>query len=227
MESKQSTVFKKRFSQLRATTDATSGFAGLSSDAIEILGDEIRHVGTRQVPPEILDRIEFGCIRRQVLRGQPSRLLRDPCLDLSTAVGWQSVPKQNGLPTANVAFERLQVGQNLGLFDRARLKAQAQANAPGCRSGYQAGNCRQALPIERRHQNRSLPSWGPSAAHARSFRKPAFVQENQQRPAFAGFFLILGQRYRTQRLMASSLRSRALRSGRWQVHPNCRRSFHT
>ena len=208
-------------------SDAAGGLASLGADRPQILADELGHVGTRQMAPEVLDRIQFRRVGWQILHRQPRRLLRNPCLHLFPPMSWQPVPQQNRFPASHVPLERFQIRQHLRLFDRPRREPQTQPHTSRRRRGDQAGDRRQTLPVKRRHQDRRLSARRPGSTHARAFREPAFIQENQQRPAFFGLFLILGQRYRIQRLMASSLRSRAFRSGRWQLQPNCRRTFHT
>lgn len=208
-------------------SNATGSFVGLGADCSQILPDKLGHVGTRQVTPEVFHWVEFRCVGRQILCGQPTYLLCDPLLNISAAVSRQPVPQQHRFPSANVPLERLQIRQDLRLLDGSRSKTQTQTDAPGCGCGDQAGDGRQPLPIERRHQDRCLPSRRPGPTHAGAFGKSTFVQKNQQRTAVACLFLILGQRHRNQRLMAYSLRSRALRSGRWQLQPNCPRTFQT
>ena len=220
-------MFEECPSQVWSTSNAAGGFACLGSDGAQVLADELGHVGPRQMAPEIFDRVQFRRVSWQILHRQPLRLLCDPCLHFSTAMRRQPVPQQDRLPSSHVSLERSQVRQHLRLFDGSWSKPQTQPYAPRRRRGDQAGDRRQSLPVERRHQDRRLSARRPSPTHAGTFRKPALIQENQQRPVFTGLFLILGQRYRTQRLMASSLRSRAFRSGRWQVQPNCRRTFQT
>jgi len=220
-------MFEECSPQIRSMPDPGCGLAGLCTHGRQILADVLGHVRARQVTPKILHWVEFWGVGRQILHGQPVLLLRNPSLYLPAAMRWQPVPQQHHSPSANVSLERLQVRQHHWLLDRPRLKTQAQPHAPRRRRCDQAGDRRQTFPIERRHQDRCLPARRPSPTHARAFRETAFIQENQQRPAVTGLFLILGQRYRNQRLMASSLRSRALRSGRWQLQPNCPRTFQT
>lgn len=208
-------------------SNAAGGLVRLGANRTEILADELGHVGPRQMAPEVLDRVQFRRVGWQILHRQPLRLLRDPSLHLAAPMSWQSIPQQNRLWSRHVSLERLQVRQHLRLFDRPRREPQTQSHVTRCRRRDQAGDRRQTLPVKRRHQDRRLSAWRPSPTHAGAFRKAAFIQENQQRPSFSGFFLILGQRCRNQRLMAASLRSRAFCSGRWQVQPNCRRTFHT
>lgn len=220
-------MFEERFPQILSMSNPAGGFAGLGADGSQVLADKLGHVGSRQVAPEVFHWVEFRRVRRQILCGQPTCLLCNPLLNISAAVSRQPIPQQHRFSSANVSLKRCQVRQDLRLLDGSRPKTQTQPDAPGCGIGYQAGDGRQPLPIERRHQNRCLSARRPGPTHAGAFGKPTFVQENQQRTAVASLFLILGQRYRNQRLMASSLRSRALRSGRWQLQPNCPRTFQT
>lgn len=194
MVSEEPAVFQERFSQAGTMADPAGCFARLSTDGIEVLADELGHVGSGQVTPEVFDRVELRCVRRQILCDEPRRLLRDPCLNLAAAMGRQPIPQQDGFSSAKVSLERLQIRQDLRLLHRAGLKPQTQADAAGCRSSDQTGDCRQTLPVERRDQDRSLTTSCPGSTHAGTLRKPAFIQENQQGIGFASLFLIRGQR---------------------------------
>lgn len=216
----QAAVSEESLGKLGSTSCSGGGLSGLAADGFEVFSDELRQVGARQMAPEILDGIKFRRIRRQVFRAQPIGLRGDPLLHSTTAVRGQAVPEQDRLSPAHMSLQRFQVRQHLRLFDCAWFEPQTQPHSASLGCGDQTGDGRQTLPIERRYDDRCLTTWRPGAAYAGSFGKPAFIQKNQQGAGVAGLFLIRGQRYRTHRRMASSLRSRALRSGRWQLQPN-------
>jgi len=223
----QTAVFEKRFAEVCSAADSTGRFPGLPTHGFEVFADELGHVGSRQMAPEVFHGIEFRGIRRQVFDGQPVRLTGDPVLNLCSAMGWQSVPQQDHFSSANMLLEHPEVGQDFRLLHGPRLKPQTQADSSGCRRRDEAGDGREPFPIERGNENRRLPARRPGSSYAGPFRKAAFIKENQQGSGQPGLFLIRGQRYRTQRLMPSSLRSRALRSGRWQLQPNWPRTLQT
>jgi len=218
--SEQAAVFEEGFPEVGSMTNSAGGFAGLLADCVEVFAHELCQVGAGQVAPEVFHRVELWGIGWQVLDGQPTRLAGDPLLNSGATVCGQSIPQQDRLSSPKMLLEHLEVCQHLRLLYGPHLESQAQPNMFSLRRGNQAGDGRQTLPVERRDQDWRLAARGPRSANTGPLRKPAFIQENQQRSALAGLFLICGQRYRTQRRIASSLRSRALRCGRWQLQPS-------
>lgn len=223
----QSAVFEKSFSQLGAVADSAGGFAGLGTHRSQVFANELGHVGPRQMAPEGFHGIEFWCVRRQVFDRQPVGLTGNPVLNLRPTMGRQPVPQQDHFSSAHMSLQHLEVGQDFWLLHGSRLKSQTQADSLGGGRRDQAGDGRQPFPVERGDEDRRLPARRPGSSHAGSFGKATFIQENQQGFRQSSLFLIRGQRGRTHRLIPSSLRSRALRSGRWQLHPNCPKTFHT
>lgn len=213
-------MFKERSTEIGSVTDTASGFASLATHRSEVFTDKLRQVCPGQVTPEVFDRIEFWSIGRQEFCREPVGLPSNPSLNTTSTMRGEAVPDQDHLPPANMAFECLEIAQDLWLFHCSRLQSQAQADTPCAGTGDQAGDGRQAFPVEGGYQNGSLPARGPGAADAGPFRKTTFIQENQQGPGAASLFLIRGQRDRTQCRITSSLRSRAFCSGRWQLHPS-------
>lgn len=221
-------MFEERPTQPGTMTHTASHPLRLAAHLLEVLANKVRHqISSRQVTPKVFHRVEFRCVGRQVLHCQPGTLLPQIGLDLAAPMRRQPVPQEDRLSPPQVVLQGPQVIQDLRLLDRTGVKSQAKPNSTGRRCGYQGGDRRQSLPIERGDKNRGLPPTPPRAPHRRTLGKPAFVQENQQGVRVPRFFLIRGQRCFSQRRMASSFRSRARRSGRWQLQPNCPKSFHT
>jgi len=221
-------VFEKCAAQLGTMTHPTGNPPGLTADLLEILPGEVRHqVIPRQIAPKIFRRIEFRGVGGQIFHRQPGGLLPQIGLHVPPPMGRQPVPQEDRLTSSEMAFQCPQIVDDLGLFDRTGMKSQTESHSTTGRRRDQTGDRRQPLPVEGHHQNGWFSPWGPCPPHRRTFAKAAFVQENQQGPRGARFFLIRGQRYFSQRRTVVSSRSAARRSGRWQLHPNCLRSFQT
>src|SRR5439155_7386313 len=106
------------------------------------------------------------------------------------------------------------------LWAADRSRKQAEVEVPPRHPRHR----RQHLPVEVILQHRRLSPWRPSAAAVRALAQSAFVDEDDSSPLFLGFFLIYGQRCCFQRRILSSSRSSARPTGRWQLHPSCRKS---
>ena len=70
---------------------------------------------------------------------------------------------------------------------------------------------------------RRLSPRRPSTAAVRALAQSAFVDEDDGPPLFFGLSLISGQRCCFQQRILFSSRSSARPTGRWQLHPSCRR----
>jgi hypothetical protein len=90
-----------------------------------------------------------------------------------------------------------------------------------------SGNHREGFPVEMKSQLRGLAPRGPRTTHMRAFTQSAFVYKDDRSRFPAGFFLRAGHWYRFQRRIASSSRSIALPTGRWQLQPSSRSTRHT
>lgn len=221
-------MFEECTTQMGAIAHAASDSPRLTAHLFEVLADEVRHqVGSRQMGPEVFHGVEFGRIGRQVFHCQPRGLLPQIGLHVAAAMRRQPIPEQNRLSPSKLTLQGPQVIENLRLFDRAGMKSQAKSDPTSRRRGCQTGNGREPFPVERRDHDRGLSPRAPRAPHRWTLGKAAFVQEYQHGPRVARFFLIRGQRYFSHRRIAASSRSRARRSGRWQLHPNRTKSFQT
>src|SRR5215475_4627969 len=100
---------------------------------------------------------------------------------------------------------------------------QAKVKVPPGYPGYR----RQHLPVKVILQHWRLSPRRPGPTAMGSFAQSAFVDEDDGTALFLGFFLISGQRSCFHRRILSSSRSSARPTGRWQLHPNCRRIRHS
>ena len=210
----QSAVFEECATEVGTVPHPPRGFTRLFAHGSEIVADEVRQVGVREMAPEVFDRVQFRRVRRQVFHFQPGTLSLQVVLDLSSAMRRETVPQQNCPSALDVPFEAAQVGDDLLLFDRAGVEPQAQSDALCSRRGDQTRDGRHALPVERRYEDRRSALRSPCATYRWAFGKTAFIEENQDCTAIFCLFLICGQRCLSQRRIAGSLRSRACDLGR-------------
>src|SRR5208337_610837 len=194
--------------------------ASMITELTEVVGAEVGQLMMFPIAPDVLHRIEFGGITRQLLDREPTPLGADKFADQSCPMLWQPVPDHQQLAwqmTQQVAEEVHHLGGANGGGIEPEVKT-----PPG-----DSGRGRQHLPIEVILQHWRLPARGPGPHSLRSFAQSAFVDEDEGAPLAARFFLIWGQRYFFQCRIPSSSRSSAFPVGRWQLQPSLRRMRQT
>lgn len=165
-----------------------------------------------EMSPHILHWIEFRRVSGQPFHGDSALCGGDILLDQPTAMDGRAIP-QDHEPARNVPLEVAEKLDDLEAFDAARVNLKVKTPQG------QPANDREALPVEGFLQHRSLPARSPSPHPGRTGAQSAFVNEDNGPPLLAGFFFKAGQTSFFQRAMASSSRSTARRSGRWQLKP--------
>ena len=91
----------------------------------------------------------------------------------------------------------------------------------------QPGGHRKRLPVEVVLQHRSLAARRPGAHPVRALAQSTFVDENDDAPFPAGFFLMAGHTFFFQCWISAWLRSRARPVGRCGLQPRAISSFQT
>lgn len=165
------------------------------------------------VAPDVFHGIEFWCIGRQKLQVDGSPLLGHKLPHQSAAMSGQAVPN-HGQGTVNVLQQVFQKLDHLRGLDAPREKPEVEI------PDGDAGDGRQAFPVERILQHRRLATWSPRADSMRSLAQTALVDKHYGSGLLEGFFFISGQRTRFHRWMAGSSRWVARPTGRWQLQPN-------
>ncbi len=166
------------------------------------------------VSPYVLYRVKFRSIGRETFHPDFSTQTFQICPDELAAVSGYSVPDDEQ-PALHMALEVFQEINHLLGFDRT--VAEAKVEVPP----RQPGDGRKLLPVEVELQDRGLAFGTPCAHPVWLLAQAAFVDEDQSATLLFGFFLIRGHSTRFQRAISSSLRSRALPVGRWQLQPIC------
>ena len=172
------------------------------------------------IRPDVLHRVEFRRIGRQVLRHDVPLGEFDELPHQAAAVGRQSIP-DNQQRLVDVTHERFEKVDHLDLADRARIEPEVEV------AQRQPGRHRELLPVEVELKDGRFPARRPTAATMRLLTQSAFVDEDQRAAFVVGFFLRPGQVLRCQLRIAASLRSRARPTGRCGLQPSPRRIFQT
>ncbi len=123
--------------------------------------------------------------------------------------------------TLYVAQQRLEEIDHLGTADGVGIETEIEVVESD------SGRRRELLPVEVELQYGRLPARRPSTAAMWLLAQSAFVDEDDRAALFLGFFLMAGQVCFFQARIASSLRSRALPTGRCGLQWSARSSFQT
>src|SRR5579863_1529133 len=172
------------------------------------------------VGPDILDRVEFRSITRQIFDAQPWAILIDEVSRDLALVRRQPIPYE-GQRSWDVEQQRCQKLHHLGTLDRPLVKTEVEVIEG------QAGDSRHFVPVEVVLQDGGLAARRPSPHPMRPLAHSAFIEEDDGTAFRPGFFLIPGQLTRFHWRIASSFRSRARPSGRWQLQPRPSSTFQT
>lgn len=190
-----------------AALAAAQSASGLATERPEVGGTEVGEGVPLEMRPDILHRIEFWSVGRQLGEHDGTGGALDPCAHEAAAVDGQAVPDDQQR-SANLPPELAQKIPRLRAADGAGMQPEVESPPSD------AGDHRELLPSEGEVQLGRLPDRRPSAHHARSFAQPALVDEDDGPTFPAGLFFNAGQVRRFQRAIASSSRCKARFSGR-------------
>lgn len=192
---------------------------------LHIIRNEVRQVSVLGVIPDHLNWIQVGCIAGQPFHFKPVHAGFAQEAN-SFAVCTEAVHNQDEL-SAQMTMDEVEKSYDLHEGDVVivYLKVQAKPTVEGSQR-YRRDNRQAVVPIP------TVLDWRltlrcPRAAHRWLQHEATFVYENDTPPLLTGFFLTRGQSSLRQRPIASSSRSRARRSGFWQLQPISRRMYHT
>ena len=165
-----------------------------------------------QMPPHILDRIEFGRVSRQPFDHDATLGGSHIIFDQQAAVDQRAIPDDQNFAW-QMPLEMAQKLDDLETFDAAGMDLEIKPPEG------QAADDRKAFPVEGLVQHRGLPARCPGAYPRGAGAQSAFVDKDDGSPLFPGLFFKAGHSVRCQRRIALSSRSTARRSGRWQLKP--------
>ena len=196
-------------------------------DALEIIRADVGHFLAFDISPKGLQGVQFGRISRQSFHAEPTSLTAQIFVHEAALVRRQTVPHQSRFLSAEVTFEILEERDQAfrGITAGASLKVQTAT--PSVPAETQRATDRKRLPGERMDQDRRFSSRRPGPPDRGPLGDAAFVlEENPGFPAPSVFFTA-GHLSMIQYRIASGLRSRACRAGRWRDQSIAPRSFQT
>jgi len=209
---------------------ASDSFQTLSDGAIddgEIFGATIGHLLPFDISPNGLQGIQFRRVSGQSFHAEPLSLPAQVFRHDTALVRRQAIPNQNGFPAAQVAFEIPEERDQAFRVVAAGASLKVQPATPSVPAEAQRGTDRKRFPIEGMDQDRSLSSGRPGPPYRRPLGDAAFVLEENPGFSAPSVFFTAGHFSETQYRIASGLRSRACRAGRWRVQSIAPRIFQT
>lgn len=207
--------------------DSFQTVANGAIDGPEIFRAAVGHFPPFDISPNGLKGIQFRRISGQSFHAEPRSLMSQVFHHDAALVRRQAIPDRNGFPAAQVAFEILEERDQAFRVVAAGASLKVQTATPPVPAEAQRGTNRKRFPIESMDQDRSLSAGRPGPPHRGPLGDAAFVLgENPGFPA-ASVFFTAGHFSEIQYRIASGLRSRACRAGRWRVQSIAPRIFHT
>lgn len=220
-------MIQERKGQCSRAADSLETALDGAIDALEIVRTDVGHFLSLDVSPNGLEGIQLGRISGQSFHAEPMSLTAQIFVHEAALVRRQTVPNQSRLLAAEVAFEILEERDQAfrGITAGTRLKIQPAA--PSVPAETQGGTDRKRFPGERMDQDGRFSSRRPGPPDRGPLGDAAFIlEENPGFPAPSVFFTA-GHLSAIQYRIASGLRSRACRAGRWRDQSIAPRSFQT
>ena len=213
-------LFPKGGNKFGSAAHVGQGLASEGAQLGDVFGAEVGQAVVFEVTPNVLDRIQLGCVGRKRGDMDSSFETVDVLADEAAAMDHGSIPddQQWARQLSLQVFEKL---DDLRTFDRARMELEVEV------PDRDATEDREFLPVEVKLQNRRLSARCPGAYPVGFLAEAAFVDKDDDSPFFQGFFLRFGPTERIQWVMAFSSRWMARVVGRWQLQPICPRSRQT
>ena len=167
--------------------------------------------------PDTFVRVELGGIAGEAIEVQPGEgATQRP--DRVSLVNGSIVPHEDNRPS-KMAKQVPEKGADLGVPDVLGVQGVVQAETSATRAHRDRGDDRDAIaPLPVVEQRRVAPQ-RPGLAHTRDQEETRLIDEDEVSTQPRGFFLMRGHSCFFQCSIASSLRSRARRSGFWCVKP--------
>lgn len=196
-------------------------FDDLEGEVEAVLGTGVGETVLGPLPHALVG-VEFGCVGGKKLEMEA----RDPLtkgLDRLAPVYPEPVPDHDHR-SSKMTQEVAEEGDHLGLANVVMVPLIIETEPTALGADGDARDDRDpvvTLPVS---QKRRLTAGGPGASDRRCQLEARLVDEDEVGPQPMRVFFTWGQRVRFQRSIAASSRSRARRSGFWQLQPHCPRS---
>lgn len=169
--------------------------------------------------PDALVGIQLGCVAREVLKMKPSMTGLELGESLAPVDGSPVEKDDDG--AAQVAQQMPEEAAHVQQFDVVLVESVVQAEALTLWADRDGGYGGHPVAPEAMHNKRCPAAGGPGPDNGGQHQEAGFVEEDDMGAQPRGVFFTDAQRVRFQRLIATSSRSLARRSGFWWVQPNC------
>ena len=213
---------EERAQEILTALDREGGTASAVRERRQIGGGIIGQAIGLEVGPKILDRIEFGSVRRQI--DQVRRARQEALANGFTLVCLEAVPDEDdrGTELALQLLEELEraVAVDVGIGVETEVE---RDTVSGGRDAHRSDG--RDLPMRRGSlaQYRRVTQRAPGAAHQRGHQQARFVDEDDAGSQARSVFFTRGQSCWIQAWIRSSSRSTARRVGFWGEKPSpCR-----
>jgi hypothetical protein len=173
------------------SANSAASFQNLAAKYDEVIGREIGKFAGCQVCPEVFDRIEFRCISREPMRGEPALMVCKETGCHLASVGGKSIPNKQH-PATDVASDVEQKAFDGFSVDVAGNDGEEEAAVAAVIPGGDGADAGETLPVERLDEYGGFSARRPGAADTGALRITTFVEEKDGGVQTAGFFLILG-----------------------------------
>ena len=187
------------------------------TESVDVIGSAVGQ-GVFDGVPGSFDGVELGSVRGQALQMQP-RIFPTEVTQGLRIVNGGAVPHHDDV-TAQVTQQVPEEIVDLVLRDVLRMHTEIQSESTSVRADRQAADHRDAIATVVVTMNRSLPDGRPSAPHGRNHHEPGFIDKDDVGTQPRGVFFTCGHRFRFHCSIFSSSRSKARRSGFWQLNPS-------
>lgn len=193
--------------------------AGLIGEFVDIEEWRIGQGVVLEVAPQVFDRIELGCVRRQI-NGSDMGLRGDERLDDAGTVGLQPIPDEDpggvklAVELAQESADRNGVEIGVGVEPKVQLHRIARGRHTQCADDGDL--LMRPGPLLEHGRNAARM---PGAPHQRRHQQARFVDEDEIGFQPRGVFFTRDQSVLVHRLMAASSRSTARLVGFCGLHP--------
>jgi len=186
-------------------------------EVVAVFGAAVGQSCLGQVP-DLLVGIEFGAVGREILEPEPWNPTTQ-LVNRRQAMQAQAIPEHDHR-TPEMAQQVRKERADLGLADVVMVPLVVEAEVLTNGADRETGNHRDPIAaIPMAHEWR-LAARRPGAQHGGREHETGLVYKDDVGPQPNGVFFTRGQALRFQRVIACSSRSRARRSGFWQLQPH-------
>ena len=200
-------------------------FGGVSNLA-DSVGAQVGKLGGFHIVPHLLGRIEVWSIPRQSLDSEPVPLAGDPIRHAPAPMRRQPIPDQQHQAVGLMLMQFRQKFDQCFTVVGARTQRKDEVRIATVRLVDHSTSDGQPLPGKAVVEHWRLASGRPSRSDRRQQGDARLVLKHDQRVLAPCAFFSCGQRWLTQRSMASSSRSTARRAGRCQLQPSLSRKMY-